>query len=89
MHLGSFFLKKWGNVRGVFVEIKRFLLLKRGQWLRVEISSAKCLKLHFLPKLIHFKWRGVRRNKRFNHAESKSDLKNKQMNVGITSLQIH
>lgn len=80
---------KSGNVKGVFVEIVRFLLLKRGQWLRVEISGSKCLKLQFLPKLIHFKWTGVLKNMRPNNAERQLDFKNKQMNVGLTSLPIH
>jgi hypothetical protein len=75
----SFLSKKWGNARGVFVEIARFLLLKRGKRVRVEISGAKCLKLQFLSKRIDFKWTGDLQNMRSNHTQLKSDFKNKQM----------
>ena len=82
-------MKKFGNVGGVFVEISRFLVLKRGQGVEVEISSTKCLKIQFLSKLVHSKWRGVSQNMRSKHAESRSGFKNKQMNEGLISLQIH
>lgn len=86
---GSFFDEQVRKCGKVSVEIWRFLVLKRGWGMGVEISSARCLKIQFLSKLVHSKWRGVSQNMRYKHAESRSDFKNKQMNEGLISLQIH